>query len=284
MIREQEAGNTRPGCRHAIKNGTCTPTRSATNSPNSSSTPPLSQFDAMKLPATNFSTRDSPSTARRTSRSTADGRPVMTHKSMFAALNLGLADLEAMTEKLALEQPKQREFLCSSCRMPDAPGQHHHHHHNDAESRNYSRRISLATASHLVAAKRSSQIAYERVGLPTDAPPQYHAISYRASEDNIRTANQRHDRPDWTQQSQYGGDTPTRSNLFDVPSGYIFRRRNQQAATASEAAPARKAHINVPPPPPPPKEMHLISDAVKLIKAKERKARRKSVVDFLKKF
>lgn len=286
VIREQEAANTRRERRQATRNGTYISTKSATQSSDSSSTPPLSQFDVMKSPATNLPTRDSLSTARQTSRSTADGRPVMTHKSMFAALNLGLADLEAMTEKLALEQSKQRDFLCSSCRTPDAPG--HHHHHNDPESRNYSRHRPIATASHLVAAKRSSQIAYERVEPATDASPQYHAISYRASEDNPRTFNQRpqlqrHDRPDWSQQSQYGGDTSTRTNLFDVPSGYIFRRRSQQPATASEAVPARKAHINMPPPPPP-KEMHLISDAVKLIKAQERKSRRKSVVDFLKKF
>lgn len=204
---------------------------------------------------------------------------------MFAALNLGLADLEAMTEKLELETSKQRDYLCSRCKTPDVPGQHNHH--DDTESRNYSRRRSLPAMSHLAAAKHGSQTAYERVDIPTDAPPQYHAISYRASADIPRNSNQRpqlqsHDRPDWSQQSQHGGDTATRANLFDVPSGYIFRRRTQQVAATSEVAPARSRHI---PAAPPLKESHLISDAVKLIKASERRAKRKSVwtsLDFLK--
>lgn len=198
---------------------------------------------------------------------------------MFAALNLGLEDLEAMTEKLELETAKQREYLCTRCKTPDVPGQHGHD--TDTESRNYSRRRSLP--AHLVAVKHGSQTAYERVDIPTDDPPQYHAISYRASEEIPRYNNQRpqlqpHDRPDWTQQSQHGGDTATRANLFDVPSGYIFRRRNQHTAAATEVAPAQKSYI----PPSPPKEMHLISDAVKLIKAKERRAKRKTVVDFFR--
>jgi hypothetical protein len=205
----------------------------------------------------------------------------MTHKSMFAALNLGLADLEAMTEKLEQETSKQREYLCSRCKTPDSPGQHSHNHHNDTESRNYSRRRSLPAISHLTGVQLGSQTVYERVDIPVDAPPQYHAISYRASEDIPRSHNQRpqiqpHDRPDWTQQSQYGGNTATRANLFDVPSGYIFRRKTQP-----EVAPVRKPQLPVAPP----QEMHLISDAVKLIKAKERRAKRKSVwntFDFLR--
>jgi hypothetical protein len=213
----------------------------------------------------------------------------MTHKSMFAALNLGLADLEAMTEKLEQETSKQREYLCSRCKTPDSPGQHPHNHHSDTESRNYSRRRSLPAVSHLVGVSHGSQTSYERVDIPAYAPPQYHAISYRASEDIPRTHNQRpqiqpHDRPDWTQQSQYGGNTATRANLFDVPSGYVFRRKSQQTAMALEAAPVRKPQL----PMAPPQEMHLISDAVKLIKTQERRARRKSVwgtigtFDFLK--
>jgi hypothetical protein len=204
----------------------------------------------------------------------------MTHKSMFAALNLGLADLEAMTEKLEQETSKQREYLCSRCKTPDSPGQHSHNHHNDTESRNYSRRRSLPAISHLAGVQHGSQTAYERVDIPIDAPPQYHAISYRASEDIPRIHNQRpqikpHDRPDWTQQSQHGGNTATRANLFDVPSGYIFRRKTQP-----EVAPVRRPQLPVAPP----QEMHLISDAVKLIKAKERRAKRQSVWNILKKF
>ena len=210
---------------------------------------------------------------------------------MLAALNLSLADLEAMTEKLEHETTKQREYLCSRCRTPDTPGQHaqHNHHHNqDSPSRNYSRRRSFPAAAQFVAVAHGSQTAYERVDIPEDDPPQYHAISYRASEDvpritgnNQRPQLQPHDRPDWTQQSQYGGNTATRATLFDVPSGYIFKRRNPQTTTASEVAPARKSHV---PKAAPPKEMHLISDAVKLIKAKERRAKGKSIVDFFKKF
>jgi hypothetical protein len=45
---------------------------------------------------------------------------------------------------------------------------------------------------------------------------------------------------------------------------------------------AKTPTANVPPPPPQ-QEMHLISDAVKLIKNQERQRRRKSVIDFLKK-
>lgn len=106
-----------------------------------------------------------------------------------------------------------------------------------------------------------------------------HAITYRASEDLLRTYSrppmpQPYDRPDWTQQSQYGDDQDARENLFTVPSGYIFRRRNQQAPAATTMAP---------PPPPQAQEMHLISDAVKLIKQKERRAKRRSFIDFLKK-
>lgn len=210
----------------------------------------------------------------------------MTHKSMFTALNLGLADLEAMTERLEHETSKQREFLCSRCKTPDSPSQHDHHH--DADSRNYSRRRSVPAAAHLVAVKHASQTACERVDIPSDDPPQYHALSYRGSEEVPRTIIQRppphsYDRPDWSQQSQCGDDTATRANLhaFDVPSGYIFRRRNPQtAAAAPQVAPARRSHV----PKAPQKEMHMISDAVKLIKAKERKAKCKSVVDFLKKF
>lgn len=201
---------------------------------------------------------------------------------MLAALNLSLADLEAMTEKLELETTKQREYLCSRCKTPDAPGQQHHNH--ESESRNYSRRI--PTAPQFATARHGSQTAYERLEIPEDDPPQYHAISYRGSEDTPRImgSNQRpqiqpYDRPDWTQQSQYGADTATRANVFDVPSGYIFKRRNPQASEVAPA-PARKSHIR---PPPPPKEMHLISDAVKLMKQKERRTKRKSIADFLRK-
>ena len=210
----------------------------------------------------------------------------MTHKSMLAALNLSLADLEAMTEKLELETTKQREYLCSRCKTDS---QHTH----DSESRNYSRLQSVPAESHFATTQHGSQTAYERIEIPKYDPPQYHAISHRGSEDVPRTVGnsqrpqiQPYDRPDWTQQSQYGADTATRANVFDVPSGYIFKRRNPQSTTASQVAPAlaRKSHI---PPPPPPQEMHMISDAVKLIKAKERRAKTKSFVgylDFLKKF
>jgi hypothetical protein len=218
----------------------------------------------------------------------------MTHKSMLAALNLSLADLEVMTEKLELETTKQREYLCSRCKTPDAPGQqtnnHTHAHTHDSESRNYSRRNpATATApatTTYTTTKHGSQTAYERIEIPSYDPPQYHAISHRGSEDIPRTMgsnnNQRpqiqpYDRPDWTQQSQYG-DTATRANVFDVPSGYIFKRRNPQASEVAQA-PARKSYV----PPPPPKEMHLISDAVKLMKQKERSNKRKSFVEFLRK-
>jgi hypothetical protein len=233
----------------------------------------------------NFSTRNSPPAARHKEWSAADGRPVMTHKSMLAALNFSLADLEAMTEKLEQETTKQRDFLCSRCRTPDAAGQHANHHH-DSPSRNYSRRRSLPAAAQFAAVSHGSQTAYERVDIPEYDPPQYHAISYRGSEEIPRNSNQRpqirpHDRPDWTQQSQYGSNTATRATLFDVPSGYVFKRRNPQTATASEVAPARKSHAHTAAPP---KEMHLISDAVKLIKAKERRTKAQSVISFFKKF
>ena len=263
--------------------------RSATHSSDSSSTPPVSQFNATIPPVTkNFSNQDSPTPAARHKEwSTADGRPVMTHKSMLAALNLSLADLEAMTEKLELETTKQREYLCSRCKTPDAPGQQNNHiHKHDNESPNYSRLRSVATAPQLSTANHGSQTTYERIEIPEYDPPQYHAISHRGSEDVPRTmgTNQRphiqpYDRPDWTQQSQYGADTATRAN-FDVPSGYIFKRRNPQASEVAPA-PARKSHIR---PPPPPKEMHLISDAVKLMKQKDRRDKRKSFVEFLRKF
>lgn len=216
---------------------------------------------------------------------------------MLAALNLSLADLEVMTEKLELETTKQREYLCSRCKTPDAPGQqtNTHTHTHDSESRNYSRRnpTTATTTTTYATTKHGSQTAYERIEIPSYDPPQYHAISHRGSEDVPRTMgsnnnnNQRpqiqpYDRPDWTQQSQYGGDTATRANVFDVPSGYIFKRRNPQASEITRGqAPARKSYV---PPPPPPKEMHLISDAVKLMKQKERKDKRKSFVEFLRKF
>lgn len=285
--REQEVALRLAERRRATRNGTFV-SRSATHSSDSSSTAPASQFNSATSPSEtkNFSTHDSPTPAPRHKEwSTADGRPVMTHKSMLAALNLSLADLEVMTEKLDLETTKQREYLCSRCKTPDAPGQksNDHSHTHDSESRNYSRRI--PTAANYATAKHGSQTAYERVDIPEYDPPQYHAISHRGSEDVPRTmgSNQRpqiqpYDRPDWTQQSQYGGDTATRANVFDVPSGYIFKRRNPQASDVAPA-PARKIHI-----PPPPKEMHLISDAVKLMKQKERKDKRKSFVEFLRKF
>lgn len=191
-----------------------------------------------------------------------------------------------MTSQLQQETSKQREYLCSRCKTPDVPGQHNHH--NDSESRNYSRRRSHPATSHLVAVKHGSQTAYEHVDIPSEAPPQYHALSHRGSEDLPRQRpqlQQRHNRPDWTQQSQCGKDTPTRANTFDVPSGYIFKRRDPKSTTASEVAPAAAARIPRGPvqPPPPLKESHLISDAVKLIKAKERRAKRQSFVDFLRK-
>lgn len=203
---------------------------------------------------------------------------------MLAALNLSLADLEVMTEKLELETNKQREYLCSRCKTPDAPGQQNKHvHKQDSESPNYSRLRSVPTAPQLATTNHSSQTTYERLDIPEYDPPQYHAISHRGSEDvpramgtNQRPQIQPYDRPDWTQQSQYGADTATRANVFDVPSGYIFKRRNPQASEIAPA-PARKSYI-----PPPPKESHLISDAVKLMKVKERRNKRKSVVEFLK--
>lgn len=285
--REQEAALKLRERRRATRNGTFV-SRSATHSSDSSSTPPKPQFHATSPPVTkNFSTHDSPTPApRHKNWSTADGRPVMTHKSMLAALNLSLADLEVMTEKLELETNKQREYLCSRCKTPDSPGQqnnnHTHNHNHDSESRNYSRRI--PTTANYATVKHGSQTAYERIDIPEYDPPQYHAISHRGSEDVPRTmgSNQRpqiqpYDRPDWTQQSQYGANTATRSNVFDVPSGYIFKRRNPQASEVAPA-PARKSYI-----PPPPKESHLISDAVKLMKQKERRDKRKSLVGFLRK-
>lgn len=284
--REQEAALKQRERRRATRNGTFA-SRSATHSSDSSSTPPVSQFNAAIPPVNkNLSTCDSPTPLPRHKEwSTADGRPVMTHKSMLAALNLSLADLEAMTEKLELETTKQREYLCSRCKTPDAPGQSHnnHVHNHDSESPNYSRLRSVPTAPQFATTKHGSQTAYERVDIPEYDPPQYHAISHRGSEDVPRAMSthqrpqiQPYDRPDWTQQSQYGADTATRANVFDVPSGYIFKRRNPQSEVAP--APARKSHI-----PPPPKEMHLISDAVKLMKQKERRTKRKSIADFLRK-
>jgi hypothetical protein len=82
--------------------------------------------------------------------------------------------------------------------------------------------------------------------------------------------------------AQTGRSNPNMvATLFDVPSGYVFKRRNPQTATASEVAPARKSHAHTAAPP---KEMHLISDAVKLIKAKERRTKAQSVISFFKKF
>lgn len=219
----------------------------------------------------------------------------MTHKSMFAALNLGLADLEAMTKKLERETSQQREYLCSRCKSSEVHEENEPHHHH--ATRNYSRRRSmpLTSASHsrLVPVKHGSQTVYERLDdimIPSDDPPQYHALSYRASEENPRSRHhsqrpplQPYDRPDWTQQSQYG-DADTNSNPFSVPSGYIFRRRAQQA-TSSEVAPAPRnvgGFSSASPPQRPSQEGHLISDAVKLIKARERRAKARSVVDFLK--
>jgi len=232
----------------------------------------------------------SPSVANH-AQSIMDGRPVMTHKSMFAALNLGLADLEAMTERLEQETTKQREFLCSRCKTPDVqtPGQHDH------PIDNYSRRKSLpaSSARHAHAHHHGSQTVFDRTELPADDPPQYHAISYRASEDVPRSFSQRSppafqsqpqpplDRRDWTSQSPNSANEDSRENMFNVPSGYIFRRRNKTAPAATESSATQKPTANVPSAPQ--QEMHLISDAVKLIKAKERRARRKSVIDFLKK-
>lgn len=236
--------------------------------------------------AMNPPTRISPSVAKH-AQSIMDGRPVMTHKSMFAALNLGLADLEAMTERLEQETTKQREFLCSRCKTPEVqPGQHDH------PIDNYSRRKSLPASSarheHV-----SQQPAYDCFELPADDPPQYHAISYRASEDVPRTFAQRSppafrphpqplDQQDWSPQSQNSANDESRENLFNVPSGYIFRRRNKDGPAASGVDATRNPTTNAPATPPQ-QEMHLISDAVKLIKAKERQRRRKSVIDFLKK-
>lgn len=205
----------------------------------------------------------------------------MDHRSMFAALNLGLAELEAMTSKLEHETTKQREFLCSRCRNPDIPDQHDHS--SDTFRQQASKRASMpANPSRLVAVNHGSQTAYERVDIPDEDPPQYHAMPYGTNEEAQPSYEQRpriqpYDRPDWTQHSQCGAaDDPA----FSVPSGYIFRRRNPQPAAAPEAEPARSSSIGYPQNQ---QEGHLISDAVKLIKQKERRAKRKSVVDFLRK-
>jgi hypothetical protein len=236
----------------------------------------------------------SPSVAHH-AQSIMDGRPVMTHKSMFAALNLGLADLEAMTERLEQETTKQREFLCSRCKTPDPQSPGHHDHPID----NFSRRKSLpaSSARHDSAQHgcSGSPAAYECFELPGDEPPppQYHAISYRASEDVPRSFAQHSpptfrpqvqplDQRDWTPQSPTNNaNEDSRDSMFNVPSGYIFRRRNKSTTTRDMNA-AKIPTANVPPPPPQ-QEMHLISDAVKLIKNQERQRRRKSVIDFLKK-
>lgn len=251
----------------------------------------------------------SPSVAHH-AQSIMDGRPVMTHKSMFAALNLGLADLEAMTERLEQETTKQRGFLCSRCKTPDpqSPGHHHDHHPID----NFSRPKSLpaSSARHAPTIQHSAydcpQPPYECFELPAaddPLPPQYHAISYRASEDTPRSNfaqrspaayrpqpshTQPLDQRDWTPQTPNYADQSSRDSMFNVPSGYIFRRRNKSTtappAGSNMNAAKTPTAANIPPPPPPPQqEMHLISDAVKLIKAKERQRRRKSVIDFLKK-
>ena len=225
----------------------------------------------------------------------------MTHKSMFAALNLGLADLEAMTERLEQETTKQREFLCSRCKTPDPQSPGNHDHPID----NFSRRKSLPASStrHDSAQHGCSgpSAAYECFELPGDEPPppQYHAISYRASEDVPRSFSQRSppafrpqaqqqplDQRDWTPQSPTtnNANEDSRDSMFNVPSGYIFRRRNKSTAAPDTNAPSKTlAAANLPPPPLPQQEMHLISDAVKLIKNQERQRRRKSVIDFLKK-
>ena len=235
--------------------------------------------------------RISPSVANH-AQSIMDGRPVVTHKSMFAALNLGLADLEAMTERLEQETTKQREFLCSRCKTPDvhSPGQHDH------PVDNFSRRKSLPASStrHAHDQHQHHRVPLpidNRAELPADDPPQYHAISYRASEDVPRSFSQRSqppppfrpqpqsqplDRRDWTPQSPNSANEDSRESMFNVPSGYIFRRRNKTEPVAAKSTASA-------PPAQPQQEMHLISDAVKLIKAKERRARRKSVIDFLKK-
>jgi hypothetical protein len=247
--------------------------------------------------------RISPSVAQK-AQSIMDGHPVMTHKSMFAALNLGLADLEAMTERLEQETTKQREFLCSRCKTPDpqSPGLHDH------PIDNFSRPKSLPASSARHAPNQHGGYdcpqppfeCFELSGDDPPPPPQYHAISYRASEDIPRSFAQRSpaayrpqpsqplDQRDWTPQTPKNhADQSSRDSMFNVPSGYIFRRRNKSTAAAPDTTNAAKtptaANFPPPPPPPPQQEMHLISDAVKLIKAKERQRKRKSVIDFLKK-
>ncbi|KAM0720016.1 hypothetical protein Q7P37_004151 [Cladosporium fusiforme] len=263
---EQDAAITRQERREATRNGTYVPkgmTRgSSSSSPTTTHTP--------SHPAT-YRTRSPPPAQQ--PQCTADGRPVMDHKSMLAAFNLGISELEAMSDHLGQETSRQKEFLCSRCKTPDV----HISEHYDL-----SRRASMPpTTSRLVAVNHGSQTVYERVDIPTDEPPQYHAIPYRASEDMYRnysrpTMPHPHDRPDWTQQSQCGDDQDDNANLFTVPSGYIFRRRNQNLPATTTVASTSQHQ--------PQQEMHLISDAVKLIKQKERRAKRKSVIDFLKKF
>jgi hypothetical protein len=250
--------------------------------------------------------RISPSVAQK-AQSIMNGNPVITHKSMFAALNLGLADLEAMTERLEQGTTKQREFLCSRCKTPDPQSPGHHDHPID----NFSRPKSLpaSSARHAGPIQHGGydcpQPPFECFELPGDdpPPPQYHAIPYRASEDTPRSFSfaqrspaayrpqpshsqtQPLDQRDWTPKTPNHADQSSRDSMFNVPSGYIFRRRNKSTtAPETNASKTPAAAANIPlPPPPPQQEMHLISDAVKLIKAKERQRRRKSVIDFLKK-
>lgn len=220
----------------------------------------------------------SPPVERQKPQCTADGRPVMDHQSMLAALNLGLTELEAMTDRLERATSRQRELLCSRCKTTDE-----HEHTNNASILTASKRVSMPpTTSHLAAVKHGSQTVYERVEVPSEDPPEYDSIPYRANEDVNRNRLQRpplqpYDRPDWTQQSQCGADDEAHANPFSVPSGYIFKRRNPQPPAADAVAPAQEVQAQ------PQQEMHLISDAVKLIKQKERRAKRRSVVDFLKK-
>jgi hypothetical protein len=191
---------------------------------------------------------------------------------------------------------------------PQSPGHYHHDHPID----NFSRPKSLpaSSARHAATIQHSGyacpQPPYECFELPAaddPLPPQYHALSYRASEDTPRSNfaqrspaayrpqpshTQPLDQRDWTPQTPNHADQSSRDSMFNVPSGYIFRRRNKSTtappAGSNMNAAKTPTAANIPPPPPPPQqEMHLISDAVKLIKAKERQRRRKSVIDFLKK-
>lgn len=262
---EQDAAITRRERRQATREGTYVPKGAPRASSSSSSL-------AAHTPSHHATNRPHSPPPAQQAQCTADGRPVMDHKSMLAAFNFGIAELEAMSDQLGQENSRQREFLCSRCKTPDV---------HVAEQYELSRRASMPpTTTRLVPVKHGSQTVYERVDIPTDEPPQYHAIPYRASEDMYRSyappqMPQPYDRPDWTQQSQYCEDPDARAHLFTVPSGYIFKRRNQNLPATTTVAPAPQNQ---------PQEMHLISDAVKLIKQKERRAKRKSVIDFLKKF